>query len=270
MSDIVKGLMRLGFTEYEARAYSSIVSIGEGGIGDISLESGIPRARVYDVMERLAAKGFVEVGVSKPLRYRANDPERVLQGIMDEMKKNTYEVLKRLQEMKKETDRGSFPVWLITQEKGIDARIRELLDSSNKYVTMITSSRSLLLRYAEVISQASERIESTAIIESEAESFRGLLGRTKILKPTRPAISSKNRPLVLELTSRDGEKKVTVELIMITDRSSLVVYKEEEKRLAMSIDGSVIDSYLRSSLRSVLQNTKVVWHRYRHQETSVQ
>jgi sugar-specific transcriptional regulator TrmB len=258
MNDAVNGLMRLGFTEYEARAYSAIVSIGEGGIGDISLESGVPRARVYDVMERLAAKGFVEVGVSKPLRYRANDPERVIEGIMEELKKSTNEVLKRLQEIKRKADRGSFPVWLVTEEKGIDTRIRELFDASNKYVTMITSSRSLLLKYAELISEVSKRIEVTAVIENEAESFRGLLGRAKILKPTRPILSSKNRPRILSFLSRDGEKEVTVELIMISDCSSLVIYKEEEKRLAMSIEGSIIDSFLRSSLKGDLQSTRAI------------
>jgi sugar-specific transcriptional regulator TrmB len=59
--------MRLGLTEYEARAYVAIVSIGEGGISDISQQSGIPRSRVYDIMDRLATKGFVEVGAMKPL-----------------------------------------------------------------------------------------------------------------------------------------------------------------------------------------------------------
>ncbi|MCU0861535.1 MAG: helix-turn-helix domain-containing protein, partial [Methanomassiliicoccales archaeon] len=62
MSAPVEGLMRLGFSEYEAKAYVAMVSIGEGGIAEISQQSGIPRSRVYDVMERLALKGFAEVG----------------------------------------------------------------------------------------------------------------------------------------------------------------------------------------------------------------
>ncbi len=75
MSDPVDDLMQLGLTEYEARAYVAMVTIGEGGISEISQQSGMPRSRVYDIMERLARKGFVEVGAIKPLRYRAVDPE---------------------------------------------------------------------------------------------------------------------------------------------------------------------------------------------------
>src|SRR5512136_2578770 len=69
MKEPVEGLMQLGLTEYEARAYVAIVSIHEGGISEISQQSGMPRSRVYDIMERLAKKGFVEVGGTKPLRY---------------------------------------------------------------------------------------------------------------------------------------------------------------------------------------------------------
>ena len=77
MDDVIKHLMRLGLTEYEARAYVATVSLGEGTVNEISRESGVPRSRAYDVMERLAEKGFVEMGNTNPICYRANDPDRV-------------------------------------------------------------------------------------------------------------------------------------------------------------------------------------------------
>ena len=64
--------MRLGLSEYEARAYVATVALGEGTVREISLESGVPRSRAYDVLERLAERGFVQVSNSTPICYRAN------------------------------------------------------------------------------------------------------------------------------------------------------------------------------------------------------
>jgi len=41
MADVIKHLMRLGLSEYEARAYVATVSLGEGTVNEISKESGV-------------------------------------------------------------------------------------------------------------------------------------------------------------------------------------------------------------------------------------
>lgn len=250
--------MRLGLTEYEARAYIAVVCIGEGGVGEISQESGIPRARVYDIMERLAGKGFVEIGNSKPLRYRANDPKRVLQGILVELEHSVNDITLQLEKKKRRTSKSLTPVWLIPDERGIDTRLRELLDSSPNSVSLVAPSRCLLLKYASVLSELSNHIKVTVVIDHDAEGFRGLLGATTIMKPNSPLLSSKGGLRVLNFPSQRGERAVKIELIVISDYGSMVIYKEEEERMAMGIDDSIIDSYLRSSMKDIIQNSKAV------------
>ncbi|USK60790.1 TrmB family transcriptional regulator [Peribacillus asahii] len=59
MENIVQQLKKLGFNEYEAKSYVSLVKQGTVTAYQVSKDSGIPRARVYDVLGNLVEKGIV-------------------------------------------------------------------------------------------------------------------------------------------------------------------------------------------------------------------
>ncbi|USK71180.1 TrmB family transcriptional regulator [Peribacillus asahii] len=59
MENIVQQLKKLGFNEYEAKSYVSLVKQGTVTAYQVSKDSGIPRARVYDVLGSLVEKGIV-------------------------------------------------------------------------------------------------------------------------------------------------------------------------------------------------------------------
>lgn len=61
MSTLVEQLQLFGFNQYEAKAYMALVSLGESNAYQISKESGIPRARVYDTLDTLVQRGIVLV-----------------------------------------------------------------------------------------------------------------------------------------------------------------------------------------------------------------
>ncbi|HTY47022.1 MAG TPA: helix-turn-helix domain-containing protein [Methanomassiliicoccales archaeon] len=256
MAELVADLMKIGLTEYEARAYSALVSISEGGAGDVSKESGIPRARVYDVMERLSSKGFIEVSASRPSRYKAIEPRHVIPGIIVELNSVVDNILARLQENAKKRDRGPTLVWLIGDEKAINIRMSELLQSAGRYVTLIAGNRTLLLGSAALIAKISERATVTVVTERDADAFKGLFGRAEIWRANRPLLLDERRPRVFDYPSREGGKAFIIELIMVSDNDSLVVYRQDGKRLAMGIEDSIIDSWLRSSVRDVTQSAK--------------
>lgn len=75
-------LQRLGFTEYEAQAYVGLVESGELNGYELAKHSGIPRANVYAVLDRLAERGAVlQVQAGKGRRYAAVAPATLLRGI---------------------------------------------------------------------------------------------------------------------------------------------------------------------------------------------
>jgi sugar-specific transcriptional regulator TrmB len=59
VSKLWEQLQLFGFNQYEAKAYTALVSLGTSNAYQISKESGIPRARIYDTLETLVTRGLV-------------------------------------------------------------------------------------------------------------------------------------------------------------------------------------------------------------------
>jgi sugar-specific transcriptional regulator TrmB len=59
LENILQQLKKLGFNEYEAKSYVSLVKQGTVTAYQVSKDSGIPRARIYDVLSNLVEKGIV-------------------------------------------------------------------------------------------------------------------------------------------------------------------------------------------------------------------
>jgi len=69
-------LQELGFTEYEARAYLSLVRAGSLNGYALAKASGLPRANVYGVLQRLIERGAVRRHETRDgVRYQATAPE---------------------------------------------------------------------------------------------------------------------------------------------------------------------------------------------------
>jgi len=247
MNDTITGLMKLGLTEYEARAYAAVVSMGEGGIGDISQESGIPRARMYDIMERLAGKGFVEIGSSKPLLYRANEPKRVIDNLVGEFKTTAEDVTSQLLHNKKKNQKNLTPVWIIPDDRGIDIKIKEILDSDPGEITILVFSAQTLIDYGSRIVKVSDRVK--VVFTSGIENWRGLLGCAELVKVKSASSIEKKGIPTLELASPNGKRTIEFEVIILTEFGSLVVYEDNGVRTGMYIEDSLFDWVIKTAIK---------------------
>lgn len=83
----VTSLERLGFSEYEARAYVSLLRKSRQNGYEVAKESGIPRANVYTVLAKLVERGAVLTltGENGP-RYAAVDPQSLVARIEAEQR----------------------------------------------------------------------------------------------------------------------------------------------------------------------------------------
>jgi sugar-specific transcriptional regulator TrmB len=65
----VGALERLGFSTYEARAYVALLRQNPVTGYQLSKQSGIPRSRIYETLDRLSAKGFAVTLPGDPVEY---------------------------------------------------------------------------------------------------------------------------------------------------------------------------------------------------------
>jgi sugar-specific transcriptional regulator TrmB len=85
-TEIQKSLETLGLTEYEAKAYISLVQKGTTTAGNISRLSDIPHSKIYEVLTRLEKRKLVEVQKGKPILYKPVKPSATFELIQKELK----------------------------------------------------------------------------------------------------------------------------------------------------------------------------------------
>ncbi len=74
----------MGLTEYEAKAYLSLLNDHIVTATKLSEKSGVPRTKIYSVLESLAQKGWVKIYSGVPLLFRAIDPNDVFEKVKKE------------------------------------------------------------------------------------------------------------------------------------------------------------------------------------------
>ncbi|SNR69927.1 transcriptional regulator [Halorubrum ezzemoulense] len=72
--EIQAALQDLGLSQYQADAYTATLELGSAPAVDIADTAGVPRARIYDVLRKLEAEGYVETYEQDSLHARALNP----------------------------------------------------------------------------------------------------------------------------------------------------------------------------------------------------
>ena len=80
--DVHALLKELGFGDYEAKAYVSLVGAGQCNGYEVAKAAGMPRANVYAVLERLVERGAVQrFKTARQVRYAATAPQLLLSSL---------------------------------------------------------------------------------------------------------------------------------------------------------------------------------------------
>lgn len=74
-ASLTASLQRLGFTDYEAKAYLALASSYPATAYEVAKVSGLPRANVYSVLRTLEMKGAIQPVGETPRRYALVEPE---------------------------------------------------------------------------------------------------------------------------------------------------------------------------------------------------
>jgi len=93
----------LDLTEYEATALAELLRLGRTTAPNLAEATGIPKARIYSVLDSLADRGYVKVVPGRPKEYQAREPEEILDRAA-ENRRQAFEEFKR----DLEADRDAF------------------------------------------------------------------------------------------------------------------------------------------------------------------
>jgi len=99
-----ENLKEAGLTNYEARSYLALLELGVSTGMEISKKSGVPKTRVYDILNSLINKGLVDLIQEKPMVFKAISPEIGLKQLfkrkIEKINKAEKEIISSLKEIK--------------------------------------------------------------------------------------------------------------------------------------------------------------------------
>jgi len=88
----------LGLTEYEATALTELLSLGRTTAPNLAEATGIPKARIYGVLDSLSDRGFIEIVPGRPKEYQPKPPAAILDRAVENRRQDFEQFSRRLDE----------------------------------------------------------------------------------------------------------------------------------------------------------------------------
>lgn len=153
-------LQELGFTEYQSRAYVAAVVLGDARPSKIVEESGVPQARIYDVIDDLSEAGLVEVHEkSGGKTVSAPAPDVVLDAYRERHVGEFTETIERVSnELEKthereQTTAGSVSV--LSHDESANRHMRRAIEQAEWWIALSLTPE----RYEDLESEIDDAIE---------------------------------------------------------------------------------------------------------------
>ncbi len=135
---VVETLQAFGLTQYEAKAFAALVETGRASAYQVSKQSGIPRARVYDTLESLVNRGLVMTEETKDgSKWYTPLPVDVLLEQYKERWESSFRALESgLRELQNRQPRGETYVTTVKGKESILSYCRTLIQSAERQILL--------------------------------------------------------------------------------------------------------------------------------------
>lgn len=128
-------MRNLGFTDYEAKAYLSLLKEPSVTGYALAKNSGVPRSKIYEVLEGLLTRGDVLVSQGNPPLYRALPIKEMITARKTAAEQNFNLAERELEKMQNETSEDD-GIWNIRGRDAIIGRVRGCIDSAKQRVLL--------------------------------------------------------------------------------------------------------------------------------------
>jgi|GEM_PF-1044322 len=171
MEKVVPILRKLGLNRYESKAYLAMVSSGVSTAGKLAEKSGIPRAKVYEVLRSLERQGFAVSTSTRPSKFKSVQLDDIVRKLSDKARSEYEDRVKQigeihkelaenLKDVEKDTSGDGEMVWIIRGRDNLHGAIDNLVSESKSKLLAATTEKGIvrkLFRHKDGLMEASKR-----------------------------------------------------------------------------------------------------------------
>jgi HTH-type transcriptional regulator, sugar sensing transcriptional regulator len=132
-----KAMESLGLTSYEIKVYLSLLEQGSMTASDISKISGVPYSKIYEVLNSLDNKVWLESDSSRPQKFYPKSPSTALEAVRLQKEieiKNNEEIIKNelIPIYEKSGIREKPEIWVVRGFYNIAGKVNEIIQNSQR------------------------------------------------------------------------------------------------------------------------------------------
>jgi HTH-type transcriptional regulator, sugar sensing transcriptional regulator len=184
---------------YESKVWVALISKSIASVGEIAEMSGVPRSRVYDVLESLEKKGFAVAKLGKPVKFIAVKPSVVIERMKNNLMKEANERVNGLANIRNSLDykeleslftTGIKPIQVedltssIKGRSNIYAHMKDIISNAQKEVVLI-STLDALKRKSSFLKPLFEKLKekgvTITVATNETDDMKGLMNLSRQL-----------------------------------------------------------------------------------------
>ena len=160
---IQEHLKSLGLTKYESLVYIALLQVDSATATEIHEISGVPRASVYPVLDKLSKKQLVNISTTSPKRFAATPPEEAIDSLIARITQDSAAVKAELTAIYEErtgmnnAERQEI-IWNIHGAENIGRRTIEIIRSAESEVAIISGTTTLTKPVQEAIGALDPKI----------------------------------------------------------------------------------------------------------------
>jgi HTH-type transcriptional regulator, sugar sensing transcriptional regulator len=159
-------LQSLGLTDYEIKAYVSLLANPGVQASEVSKGSDVPVSKIYEVLGNLERKGWLESQHTRPTKYFPKSPSTALQALKlrmeAELKANEDHLLGELMPLYERKEIQERPdIWIIRGDYNILAKVSESIDRCKQ--ELLVSIPSALNAVVDLVIPALSSVKSAGV-----------------------------------------------------------------------------------------------------------
>ncbi|MFQ5854726.1 MAG: TrmB family transcriptional regulator [Anaerolineae bacterium] len=174
--DLLTDLMAIGFTEYEAKVYLTLLRENPATGYQLGKKAGVPRSMVYEALGRLEARGAVLKSTeAKATLYRPLPPDALLDRYQDKHRRLMHSLRDGLRRLYTAEDEAH--LWTTTGREAVLAYAGRMIQEAQSEIMLVLADPDLEMLREEIVLACDRGVMVNALLTGEGELNCGQVAR---------------------------------------------------------------------------------------------
>ncbi|UTR10237.1 TrmB family transcriptional regulator [Evansella sp. LMS18] len=201
MEEIYKELQKLGFSQYECKAYVGLLKNSPVTGYEVSKRSGVPRSMIYEVLGKLLDKGAIHTVPSDPVKYVPLPAKELVKRLRRSFSKSFDFLEKNLVNL--ENERETDVIWRVNSDEHVIAEITGMIEKAEEEIWLSVWSPQVEFIEEAVSKRINEGIKVYSMLFSKQDSQLGVTYHHNYMPPE---ITEKRMGGRLTIIARDKKE----------------------------------------------------------------